>query len=1052
MVGIRMARPRAVVTLSWVVVLAVIVTLLESPAAQAATVTTVPRDDTGARMLAEEMVVDQGTLVDASFVHVPPSGSPHGTADRLSFFPTAGDRFAILTTGDARFAPQEETFASADLGGPSVRGNTDFDVTVLAIDLAVPAGRNCLRFDFAFYSEEYPDFVGSAFNDAFIAELDTSTWTTSGSQISAPENFAFDDRGEVISINSTGATSMSRLNAGGTAYGGATVLLEAATPVTDAEHTLYLSIFDQGDRIYDSATFIDNLRFEQAAPGECRPGARARARTPLIFLPGITGSFLADGEGNEVWPQAARTGRSISDDHLDVLALAADGESPAVTDDPAYDIRPMVEQGIDGLIDRVTVRFLVDEDVYDSTFEMLAANGYTRGENLFPFAFDWRLSIDHNADRLLDLIDEIRASTGAERVNIMAHSQGGLVTSAALKRAAAVGKVDRVVTLGTPYLGATRSLGVLVYREPCQADTPINRGCFLNRRKAQQLVQNWPGFLALLPSRGFYETDGSPVFRLVDDDGDGQPTGLLPFAEVRERIRPFNLPLADAADALHQRIDRWDPADPDVALFRVVGDRSGTIRRVVEYQEEQCPRLLWWRDCELVDAIQFQMGNGDGTVPLNSADLVAEGFDYRGTGQNAYASAVGHGALPNDPGVMGFALAFLAGSGGGQPAAAGLQVLATDNEAEAEARRSRLQTMSAPANVQADDEDVRFEPRPLEGTEAVIRGPLEGLVEDHEGGQLGLADAETGFEVATIPGATYFTATTSRSWFFVHDGVFTGDWIAAADGEAAIVLREYAEDRIVSTTASERFPVATGARVSLAFTRTPNPQDLRIEIDDDGDGSADRVAGFASAVTGTAAEDVVAPTTMVGVNLTEDQRGRRFAHVTMTATDEGGSGVDRIEYALDSSETVALYDGPFTVPAYGELYVRAIDRAGNVEAPYQVVVLDDAPSRPDLVQEYRTVPSNHAGRLAFEGDVDWWGYELEGGRYQFQLIGLPDDYDLALHDADGALVATSRERGMRSERIVATLPAGRFLLEVSGHDGAHAELHDYRLNVTRLGD
>ena len=47
-------------------------------------------------------------------------------------------------------------------------------MTVLAIPINVPAGANCLSFDFRFLSEEYPDFINSQFNDAFIAELDSS--------------------------------------------------------------------------------------------------------------------------------------------------------------------------------------------------------------------------------------------------------------------------------------------------------------------------------------------------------------------------------------------------------------------------------------------------------------------------------------------------------------------------------------------------------------------------------------------------------------------------------------------------------------------------------------------------------------------------------------------------------------------------------------------------------------------------------------------------------------------------------------------------------------
>ena len=41
--------------------------------------------------------------------------------------------------------------------------------------------------------------------------------------------------------------------------------------VTAGAHALYLSIFDAGDHIFDSAVFIDNLRFTQEPPETCKP-------------------------------------------------------------------------------------------------------------------------------------------------------------------------------------------------------------------------------------------------------------------------------------------------------------------------------------------------------------------------------------------------------------------------------------------------------------------------------------------------------------------------------------------------------------------------------------------------------------------------------------------------------------------------------------------------------------------------------------------------------------------------------------------------------------
>lgn len=241
----------------------------------------------GALAIATAVAGPGAAVTGASFLTVPPAGTPNGVADApLSVMPTNDTTFGILTTGNVALADDANVAGntSAHNGGGPVpgRGDTALDVSVLKVDLDVPAGANCLTVDFAFYSEEFQEFVGSQFNDAFIAELDTSSWTTSGSTISAPDNFAFDPSGDVISINSTGATAMTAAKAAGTTYDGGTSLLAASTAVTPGAHSLYLSIFDQADTIYDSAVFLDNLvvGFVPNASTQCVPGAKPVDNTP----------------------------------------------------------------------------------------------------------------------------------------------------------------------------------------------------------------------------------------------------------------------------------------------------------------------------------------------------------------------------------------------------------------------------------------------------------------------------------------------------------------------------------------------------------------------------------------------------------------------------------------------------------------------------------------------------------------------------------------------------------------------------------------------------
>ena len=218
-----------------------------------------------ATAVARAMADDPRVVRRAVFSAVPPGSKPAAVSTtRLAGFPRpgGGSSYAMLTTGNARLAddPNDTQDAGSTAGGPSIRGARD--VTIMRIDLRIPRNANCLSFRFRFLSEEYPEFVGDEFNDAFIAELDASNWsaaTKDNPEISAPNNFAVTSDKRPIRINRIGFTAMSSAAARATTYDGATRVLRASTRVKRTTRHLYLSIFDQGDRVYDSAVFLDKL-------------------------------------------------------------------------------------------------------------------------------------------------------------------------------------------------------------------------------------------------------------------------------------------------------------------------------------------------------------------------------------------------------------------------------------------------------------------------------------------------------------------------------------------------------------------------------------------------------------------------------------------------------------------------------------------------------------------------------------------------------------------------------------------------------------------------
>ncbi|MBX7214450.1 MAG: choice-of-anchor L domain-containing protein, partial [Thermoflexales bacterium] len=165
-------------------------------------------------------------------------------------FPTEGATFAYLGTGNMLFADQPNS-------SPNTFGLGDF--AHLTLTVTVPTTATCLSFDFAFFSEEFPEFVGSAFNDGFDAFVD-------GRPV------ARDLNGNRISINSVfGATPA---NAAGSTYDAATPRLRAQAELTPgATSVISFTIADVTDTAYDSAVFIDKLRFSRPGGQGCAPGA-----------------------------------------------------------------------------------------------------------------------------------------------------------------------------------------------------------------------------------------------------------------------------------------------------------------------------------------------------------------------------------------------------------------------------------------------------------------------------------------------------------------------------------------------------------------------------------------------------------------------------------------------------------------------------------------------------------------------------------------------------------------------------------------------------------
>jgi hypothetical protein len=230
-----------------------------------------------AKQVARAMIATPKILRGARFTKLPPLGNPVAiSTTRLAGFPRHRRSFAVLSTGDATLIddPNEQDDLSTDNEGLPVRGAA-VDAVVLRLTLKAPRRANCLSFQFRFLSEEYDEFVDTEFNDAFIGEIRRSTWRSDPGEprVRAPRNFLLDRRRSPISINGTGAFAVTPPGAQGTTYDGATKTLRASRRVRPKRRVkLFLSLFDQGDRQYDSTVVLDRLRIDRRR--RCPTGAR----------------------------------------------------------------------------------------------------------------------------------------------------------------------------------------------------------------------------------------------------------------------------------------------------------------------------------------------------------------------------------------------------------------------------------------------------------------------------------------------------------------------------------------------------------------------------------------------------------------------------------------------------------------------------------------------------------------------------------------------------------------------------------------------------------
>lgn len=262
------------------------------------------------------------------------------------------------------------------------------------------------------------------------------------------------------------------------------------------------------------------------------------------------------------------------------------------------------------------------------------------------FAYDWRLSVEHNgkllARRCSEHLDHWRAvvtSAGyadpAEvRIVLVAHSMGGLVARYATEVENARTLVRRIVTLGTPYFGAVKAVQMLA----------TGKGAPVPQRAARRLAVTCPGVYDLLPRYKCVAQPPGPLIQITDAAA-VQPRLLTPddVAAVGASRQ-----LAVEASNRYSRLDDAAGAESAVPISVLVGAEQPTLQSLsISSGECHFERILMGID-----------HGGDGTVYRQAAAPL---------GATAFPVPQRHGALAKAPEAITFVRDKLVGADTGPP-------------------------------------------------------------------------------------------------------------------------------------------------------------------------------------------------------------------------------------------------------------------------------------------------------------------------------------------------------------------------------------------------
>ncbi len=626
-------------------------------------------------------------------------------------------------------------------------------------------------------------------------------------------------------------------------------------------------------------------------------------KTPLILIPGIGGSEFKSNQtfsssirgcgispvtfnynaDDLVWLDESRAAVSPCDEYLDVLKLKNDGQTPEYP--------------------QVILNGNLLEGAYGETIKFFTSNGYTLNKDFFVFPYDWRKDISLTKKDLDDKINQIKTQTGSQKVDIIAHSMGGLVARNYIADPAKAQNVRKLFTLGTPHLGSVdflknlrfggclthEWLGILAKNNLCLGISPA---------EVKDIVKNMISGFELAPTRKYFD------FYIGYNNRYSYPYVYNGQKYNYEQIKTFltnlnfNTDLFIPSEIFHI-LDNSLSNTNGVDVNNIVGSGQETLGQIREMQNKNFFG-------EIVTKKDGFSINGDKTVPLFSASLIDpnRSISFLGDAKVFYTNQK-HGELVSS----GSALNLVE------------NILDNNNQ--------------LPAGVSSA-------PYPFTGTEMSIYSPVNIHAYDSFGNHTG-PTSDGNFE-ANIPGSSYDTLDDAKFIFLPNEGNYTIKFEATDQGSFDFKIRKYENDTIFQEILYKDVPLTNATKAETQFDTSSGTSPV-IQLDENGNGIIQNI-NPSSNLTGNAVFDQTLPQTDIQIYGTLGNNGwfRSDAVVTLIPQDDAsGSGILKTEYSLNNGAIVNIYTEPFTISTekINKIKFRSIDNAGNEEDPQEIEIKID---------------------------------------------------------------------------------------------------------------